>query len=360
MNLRRSVFLLWVAVALGACSDHAANPEATTAAPSLATMSVERIVVPREMRFDGLVEAVHQSTVAAQTGGRIVELPYDVGDYVEQGAVIVRITATEQRARAQTLEASVAEARARLAEADLAYRRTREVYDKQVVARAQLDRAAADRDSARARHEAAQAQLVEAREGLGYTVIKAPYAGIVVSRQVQIGETVAPGTLLMTGVSLDQLRIAVDIPQRHIAPLRRHGKARIVLADGRSIDAGAIRIPPAADPATHSFRVLLALPPGDPGVAPGMLVKVAFVSGEDMRLMLPPQALVLRGEVTGAYVVDAQGRVSLRYLRLGTAAADGRLPVLAGLDAGERVAIDPAAAAAAYQRQQRRGEETAG
>jgi multidrug efflux pump subunit AcrA (membrane-fusion protein) len=124
----------------------------------------------------------------------------------------------------------------------------------------------------------------------------------------------------------------------------------VILPDGRSVEASALRIPPAADPATHSFRVLVELPTEDHGVFPGTLVKVAFVSGEEDRLLVPAAAVVRRGELTGVYVVDERGRVGLRYLRLGTPVSDG-IPVLAGLSAGEAVATDPIAAGIAYRSQ---------
>ena len=79
------------------------------------------------------------------------------------------------------------------------------------------------------------------------------------------------------------------------------------------------------------------------------------MSGEEDGLLLPPEAVVRRGELTGAYVVDGAGRISLRYLRLGSPAADGRVPVLAGLLKGEKVATDPIAAGIAYKNQPRAG-----
>jgi RND family efflux transporter MFP subunit len=343
--LAATLVTLYGAAAFSSAAAQAVNGNA------LATVTVEPARVSRETAFDGVIEAVNQSTVAAQTSGRVVELPFDVGDYVEKGAVIVRFTEAEQRARVNALEAAAAETKARLGEAQLAYNRTKEVYAKKLIAKAALDNAAADLDAARARAEAAQAALAEARESLAYTTIRAPYPGIVVARHVQLGETVTPGTPIMTGLSLEHLRAVVEIPQQHIGPLRKHRKARVILADGRSVEASELRIPPSADSATHTFRVLVTLPEGAHDVFPGTLVKVAFVSGEEERLLIPANAVVRRGEVTGAYVVDEKGRVSLRYLRLGTAAADGRVPVLAGLVAGERVATDPIAAGIAYKSQ---------
>lgn len=345
-----------LAALVAGCSERA--PPATApadAAAALATVTVERTVVPREMSFDGIVEAVNQATVSAQTSGRVLELPFDVGDYVEKGAVIVRIRDAEQRARLSSAQATLAEARAHLAEAILSYDRMRDVYAKKLVAKAQLDRADAELKAARARAASAEAAVREAGEGAAHTVVHAPYSGIVVARHVEVGESVTVGRPLMTGLSLQHLRIVLDIPQHHIGPLRKHKKARALLADGRSVEVSDLRIPPAADPVSHSFRVLAGLRPedlgADAGVFPGTLVKVAFVSGEQERVLLPAEALVRRGELTAAYVVDSEGRVALRYLSVATAAADGRTPVLAGLEAGARVATDVVAAARAHRLQ---------
>jgi RND family efflux transporter MFP subunit len=318
-------------------------------AAGLETVTVRRAPIARETAFDGIVEAVNESTVAAQTSGRVVELPFDVGDYVPKDALIARLTDSEQRARMEAVRGTLAEARARLTEARLNYDRVRDLQQRQLIARAELDRAAATLDSAQARMEAAQAAVDEAEEQLGYTVIRAPYAGTVVERHVQMGETVTPGRTLLTGLSLEHLRVVVEVPQQRIGPLRVHERAR-VLFNGSSVEAAELRIPPKADITTHTFRVLVSLPEGDHGVFPGTLVKVAFVSGETEALLIPAGALVERGEVTGVYVV-ADDRVSLRYVRTGTPTAEGDVPILSGLHDGDRIATDPIAAGIAYKSQ---------
>ncbi len=344
--------LLLLAALLSACSEPPAPryPVAVAESANLATAVVDRARVPHETAFDGVVEAVNQSTVAAQTSGRVVALLFDVGDEVEKGAVIVRLTDTQQSARVDVAEGALAEAKARLEEARLAYTRAKDVYAKKLIAKAQFDAAAANFESARARQETAQAAVAEAREGLAYTVVRAPYAGIVAVRHVQLGETVGPGAPLMSGLSLDQLRVVVEVPQQHIHPLRAHQKARVILPGERSIETTALRIPPSADPVTHTFRVRATLPPAVTGIFPGTLVKVAFVSGEQERLLVPDSAVVRRGEVTAVYVLDDAGRVGFRYLRTGPS-RNGRVAVLAGLTAGERVATDPIAAGIAYKNQ---------
>lgn len=343
------------AALLAACSE----PDRTTTGsgpvtPQLDTITLASERVASETSFDGAIEAVNQATVAAQAGGRVLELPFDVGDFVEKGSVIVRLRDTEQRARADSATAALTDAQARLAEAQLTHDRIKGVFDKNMVAKAVYDKAAADLKSAKARVEAAASATKEAQEGLGYTTIRAPYSGIVVARHIEVGEIAAVGKPLMTGLSLEDLRVVVDIPQEHIGPLRKHRRARIILPDGRSLAAEQLRVPPSADPKTQSFHVQLTLPKG-PGVDygdifPGTLVKVAFTTGEEEQLLAPAASVVHHGEITGVYVIGDAGELSFRYIRIATPTAEGRVPVVAGLAAGEKIALDPIAAARRYKK----------
>lgn len=327
-----SVFALALA-GLGTAGGVAAVPFETVAA--------EYRVTVHEQVLDGRVEAVHQATVSAQTSGRIVELMYDVDDFVEAGAEIARLRDTEQRARLNQAAAALREAQARFNEAQTEYERIRGIFERQLVSRSEMDRATAARDSARARLESARAAVAEAEEQLEYTRVRAPYPGIVTERFVEVGESVSPGQPLMSGISLEFLRVSTEVPQRHIQSVRDLARAR-VMHDGRiSVEADGLTFFPYADPVTNTFRVRVQLPPQTPGLFPGMFVKVAFAVGERERLVIPDSAVVYRGEMTGVYVVDADDRVSLRQVRVGRVQDDDLIEVLAGLDAGEQVALDP-------------------
>lgn len=354
MRLLRLVPALLM-LGLAACGEPS-TPAAAVAepVPPLATAVVAVKRLPRELRLDGVVEALQQSTVSAQTHARVVELPVDVGDVVEQGQVIARLRDVDARARSGGAQAALAAARAQLTEAELSYQRTRDVWERKLIARAQFDRAEAQYKAAAAQVAAAEAAAREAGEGLDYTVLRAPYAGIVLQRHVEVGEVATIGTPLLTGVSLAHLRVAVDVPEQAIAAVRRERQARVLLTDGRWLPASALRIPPGANSQTHSFRVLVELPEAVAGLFPGTLLKVAFASGETQAVVVPVTALARRGEVSGVYVLDADGRLSLRYLQLGSATAEGEVAVLSGLSAGEKLALDPVRAAQAYAAQRAR------
>jgi RND family efflux transporter MFP subunit len=313
----------------------------------LETITVAYEVAPRERVWDGTVEAVNRATVSAETSGRVAAILYDVDDFVEAGAVIMRFTDTEQRAALGRAEAAAQEAEARFAEADNEHRRISAMYENGTVAKARYDQAKANFDAAVARLEAARAGVTGAKEQLDYTVVRAPYAGIVSERHVEVGELVRPGEPLMSGLSLEQLRVTVDVPQSMIDPIRKIGKAQVYAGD-RAIPAETLTFYPIADAAANTFRVRANLPSGSATLYPGTFVKVGFVVGETERLLVPSRAVVHRSELTAVYVVDADDTVTLRQIRAGRAYGE-RVEVLAGLERGERVAVDPVAAGAALR-----------
>lgn len=319
---------------------------------SLATAVAERVRVPDERILDGEIEAVDQSTVAAQTNGRVLEVHFDVGDEVSEGELLVRLRDASQRAAVDSAGAAVQEARVRRAEARLELDRVRQLVRENMVSEAELDRAQAEFDAAEARLDSARAQLADAEEELDHTEVVAPYSGVVVERHVETGELASPGTPLMTGMSLARLRAAVAVPQRLVPAVREAGQARIRAGVGASwVETEQVTVFPQGDPDSRTFRVRAYLPDNrEYDLLPGMLVKVAFPLGSTERLVIPTKAVVHRSEVTAVYVVD-EGRVRLRQIRPGLRLDDDRLEVLAGLEEGEAVALNPHQAAARLREQ---------
>ncbi len=316
----------------------------------LETVSAEYRDQPRELRLDGTVEAVKRATVSAQTKGQIVEVLFDVHDYVAKDAVIVRLRGTEQQAEVSRAEAALKEAAARLQEARGSQQRVKELAGRQLASRSDLDKAVAELASARARSDAAEAELAKAREQQEYTRVRAPYSGIVTERRAEVGESVQPGQPLMTGLSLDELRVNVDVPQSLIQAVRASARARVLLPSGDSVEAAKLTVFPYAEPGSNSFNVRLELPAGTAGLLPGMFVKAVFPIGTEKRLLVPAGAVVYRSEVTAVYLVRPDGSIGFRHIRVGRQTPDGMISVLSGLDPGERVALDPIAAGVELKR----------
>lgn len=327
----RAGLALLLAGALAACgSDERLHEPAPI--QGLDTLIVGAADTGRGRAWDGVVEAVRRATLTAQTSGRVTEVLRDVNDRVAAGEVLVRLSAVEQ-------QAGVDAARAQLQLAEATYRRMAGLAEGQYVSKMQLDQARAERDAARA-------QLANVSQQTAYTMIRAPYAGIVASRDVEPGESVGVGQPLMTVFSPGALRIEVSIPQSDAERVRATPAAAVTFDDGRSVEASEVTVFPAADPFTHAVKVRVQLPALDPAPQPGGTVKVVFPAVAGMaHPRIPASALVRRGEVNAVYVL-AEGRLSLRQLRLGERVGDD-IDVIAGLQPGETIAADPLAAAQA-------------
>ncbi|MCU7843506.1 MAG: efflux RND transporter periplasmic adaptor subunit [Candidatus Thiodiazotropha sp. (ex Monitilora ramsayi)] len=323
----------------------------TTAAAELETAAATKRETAREFWLDGAVEAINQTTLSAQTQGQVEEILFDVDDFVEAGQVVIHLKDTEQQAGLSQANADRKEAVARLKEAQDDFKRTKDLFSRKLASQAQLDKSTASLKSARARVDAAEARLVQATEQFEYTRVKAPYSGIVTQRHVEVGEVASPGQQLMSGISLDQLRVTVDLPQSLIPVIREQGKARVLLPSGEAIEATGLTIFPFADQSSSTFKVRVNLPEGVKHLFPGMFVKTAFVTGVKKELVVPREAVVYRSEVTAVYVVKKDGKVSFRHIRAGQHVGGEMLSVIAGLSPGEAVAIDPVAAAAQLKAQ---------
>ena len=316
----------------------------------LATAPAEYRTVAREYRLDGVLEAINRTTVSAQTQGQVDEILYDVDDFVDKGDVVVRLRDTEHRARVAQAAAELKSASAQLEQARDEYARVKNLYEKKTASASEMDKAEATLKSAQARLESAQAGLEQAQEQLGYTKIRAPYSGIVTHRHVEIGEIASPGQPVMSGISLEELRVIVDVPQSLIPAVRKQGEIRVYLPDGSIATPGRITVFPFADLGSNTFKVRADLTERTEGLFPGMFVKTGIVTGQKQELTVPKQTVVQRSEVTGVYVVDDDGRIRLRQIRTGRA-LNGDVVVLSGLDEGERVALDPIAAGVALKAQ---------
>lgn len=330
------------ALALTGCAskDEAANTPSPASQIKVQVMALEK--APLERVVDGTIEAINQATVSAQTSGRITEIFYDVNDFVPAGALIMKLRATEQRAGMQQAQATVQQATSREQEARQQFARVEGLYKDKVATKAEYDTALANRDAAQAQLAAARAGLGAAQEGVAYTEVRAPYAGIVTKRLVQVGETVQPGTPLISGVSLQYLRVNVELPQSVVEKVRAIRKAAIYV-NGQRTEATSFTVFPEADATTHTFHARANLPANATDLHPGMFVKVGLVVGEAERLLIPATALVTRSEVTAVYVLTKSNAATLRHVRIGQSFGD-RVEVLAGLSVGDSVVLDPVAA----------------
>ena len=306
--------------------------------------------------FDGVVEAVRQTVVAAQVPGAVVQLDVKVGDRVQAGQVLLRIDARAAEQAAAAGDAQVQASRAALDLAGKDVERQRQLYRKDYISQAALERAESEFKVTQAQVNAQLAQAGAARTQTGLHVVRAPYSGVVAEVPVTLGEMAMPGRPLVTLYDPAALRITAAVPQTVAAQMVAGQLPRVELpglpALGQWPVPTRVQVLPTVDASTHTVTLRADLPADLIGVAPGMFARLwlplsgAAGSRNATTVSVPLQAVVRRAEMTGLYVLDAAGKPLLRQVRLGRSDG-GTVEVLSGLSMGESVVTDPQAASRA-------------
>ena len=319
-------------------------------AGELATAVVRSPDADETTSFDGVVEAVRQTVVSAQVSGAVVAIEAKVGDAVKAGQVLARIDARAAEQSVAVSDAQVQSARATLEVATKDFERQKQLFEKNYTSLAALERAESQFKATQAQVSAQLAQAGVARAQSGYFVVKAPYGGVVAEVPVMQGDMAMPGRPLLTIYDPGALRVTASVPQTDIARIAPGRSAKLQFpglpADRQWVAPMRMTVLPTADPGTHTAQIRLDLPASATHLTPGTFARVwlPMQSAATPRLYVPARAVVRRAEMTGVYVLDASGHPILRQVRLGRA-IDDTVEVLSGVTAGERVALDPQAAA---------------
>jgi RND family efflux transporter MFP subunit len=344
----RTLLALVLAGSLSGMWPSAASPA------GLVTVAVQPGLGSANTAFDGSVEAVRQTVVAAQVSGAVVQLEVKVGDRVAQGQVLLRLDARAADQTAAAGAAQVQAARAALEVASKDLERQRQLFKQNYISAAALERAESQFKSTRAQVDAQLAQAGAARTQTGFYVVRAPFAGVVSELPVALGDMAMPGRPLLTLYDPAALRVTAAVPQSVAQQLADGQLPRIEFpglpADRQWVQPLRAQRLPTLDASTHTVQWRADLPPGLTGLYPGMSARLWLpvagsgpAASSPAALSVPRSAVVRRAELTAVYVLDAAGLAQLRQVRLGRADGD-RVEVLSGLRAGERVVTDPQAA----------------
>lgn len=306
----------------------------------------------------GYTYARQRAAVGAKVIGRILELPVDEGDTLATGDLIAVLDSEDLEASVAQAKASELEARARLADAEREAARQRRLVEAEVAAQAELDAADTLVDVIRAQVELAAARVASAEAQLAYTRVYAPIDGVVIEKNVEVGEMVAPGGFTSqqsTGAILrmadpSSLEVEADINESYIARLERGQPATI------AVDAvpdftyrGRLRqIVPTADRQRAVVQVKVSIDNRDERLVPDMSCTVTFLEEETSQeeleaepiLYVPEQALL---DGAPEVFVFEDGQLQRRSIKLGAEeegdAEEGARIVLEGLGAGEKVVV---------------------
>ncbi|MBN1879183.1 efflux RND transporter periplasmic adaptor subunit [bacterium] len=318
----------------------------------------------------GYVTPRQRATIASKITGRIIALHVEEGLHVETGQLLAELDDSDARiyhrsaeADLHVAEAAIPELRVQLRDAERNLERDTKLAGDQMISRQALEASETIVDSLRARIVLAQKQVLAAKARLDQAVrnlddyrITAPFAGIVVSKDAQVGEMVSPvsggGGYTRTGVAtivdMDSLEIEVDVNESYIARVKPGQRVEAVLDayPEWKIPCRVLTIIPTADRQKATVSVRIAFEQLDPKILPDMGVKVSFLDmekpGQDRELTAPavviPQEAVLRAAGKATVFVVRNGTVEARAVRLGGTSGND-VEIIAGVTSGEELAV---------------------
>lgn len=320
----------------------AATAQAVAAVPTLVVGSA---AARTAFELDGALQASVQSTLAAQVPGNVVALAVKAGDRVRAGQAVARIDERDVQAAFARADAGVAQAQAELRNARVGAERTRELRRQGFVSQAALDTVETQLQGAQAGMRQAEAARTQAALARGHASVTAPFDAVVLATHVEPGDLAAPGRPLATVYVPGRLRAVVQLPASQAGAARGAARVEVQLPDGRWVEPASRVELPGADAVSQTVEWRFELPPAaTAGLLPGAAVRVRFAGAPAaapaaQRLAIPASAVLRRGELTAVYA--AQGAAwQLKAVRLGARQGDS-VEVLAGLKAGERIALDP-------------------
>ena len=356
-----------------ACSEKI-EPGTTAESPNVVTgVSVASATItdqPLIYEAVGTVQAGISSDLASKLLGTVEAVRVREGDRVKKGDVLIIMDQRQVRAGVRKAEAGLSEAKKALTAAISArdaaraqeklalatYERYRDLKKQDLIsaqnyeekeahyrqAKADLQKAEAMVDAATARVKQAEAEVTAVRVTKKDAVITAPHDGIITEKLVDKGDLASPGTPLLTLETTHGFCVDMILPETYIGYMRPRQKVFVKVPALKTgpLEGNVCTIVPSADPKSRSFIVKINLPI-DKKVRSGLFARVEIPIGNTKKLLIPRKAVIVRGQLTGIYIVDTENIAHFRLIRLGKGFGDS-VEVLSGLKEADRYILEPA------------------
>lgn len=308
--------------------------------PTVTVVVPGRTEVARVITASGALAARRDQPVgAAGQGGRVTAVLVDAGSWVNAGQVLARVDRSVQSQTAAQLAASIESARASAALAQSEYDRAAALVGRGFISKAELDRKRAARDQANAQIRVAQAQLNATRAGIGLLDVRAPSSGLVLQRNVEVGQVIGAGSQGLFRIARDgEMEMRAQLSQQDLAAITVGLPATVTsLGSDRSVQGRVWQVAPVIDPQSRLGEVRIAIP-YTADIRPGGFADARITSGATTAPLLPQSAVLSDDDGNYVYVVNARNEVERRAIKVGTV-SDGGVTISEGLSGTEPVVL---------------------
>ena len=318
----------------------AGGEAAAVQVPTVTVIVPGRSNVARIVTASGALAARHDQPVGvAGEGGMVRAVLVEAGTWVRQGQVLASVDRSVQSQNIAQLAAQVQVARADAALAQNEYERSEALVGRGFVSKADLDRKKAARDAATARIRVAQANLNAMRAQLGRLDIRAPKSGLILSRNVEVGQVVSQGSGALFHLAENgQMEMKAQLSQQDLAFIHVGMPAQITpIGTDRSFTGQVWQVAPMIDPTSRQGEVRIAIP-YDPSIRPGGFAEAKIQSGATSAPLLPQSAVLSDDNGNYVYVINGKNEVERRAIKIGTVEDQG-VTIAEGISGNERVVL---------------------
>lgn len=313
-------------------------------APRVTVVTPGRQQIETVISATGSLAARREMPVGvAGEGGQVVRVLVEPGQWVRQGQVLATVDRAVQVQQIAQLEASVrvAQADANLAQSEL--NRANALVERGFISRADIERRTAQRDAAAARVRVAQAQLAESRARTGRLDIRAPAAGLVLTRGVEPGQVIGAGSGVLFRLARGgEMELLARLSEADLARINVGSRATVrPVGSDREYNGQIWQIAPVIDPQTRQGTARIAVGYAA-GIRPGGFAEARIVAGSAQAPLLPESAVQSDERGSYVFIVGADNKVARRNVTVGTVSNDG-MPIIAGLTGTERVVLNAGA-----------------
>ncbi|MBS1509520.1 MAG: efflux RND transporter periplasmic adaptor subunit [Bacteroidetes bacterium] len=327
-------------VLFSACSSNKQNTEAIKEAPVAVTVATPSADGQQAINLSGQIEAAQSVNLSTRVMGFITMLKVKTGDHVTKGQLLVTISNQDILAKRAQTDAMISEAEAALSNAQKDYDRFTTLYKQQSATAKELENVTLQYNAAKARVQAAQQMRNEVNASLGYTILTAPFSGIVTQKSAEAGNIANPGMPILTIEQSGSYQVTASVPENVIAQIHEGDAAEIAIsAVNKSFKGAVTQINQSSQFTGGQYIVKISIPDTEKkAVYAGMYATVNIplkttpvAKPNDNSILVPSTSLVQKDQLTGIYTIGANNVALLRWIRIGKTYGD-KVEVLSGLD----------------------------
>lgn len=290
------------------------------------------------LSVSGKIQAANSADLSTRMMGFVNKVHVSVGDKVRKGQLLVSINNSDLQAKRAQVNASITEATAAVTNAEKDYTRFKNLFAANSASQKEVDDMTANFNMAKARLEGAKQMKNEINAQFAYSNITAPFSGTVTSKNVETGDMANPGQPLISIETPGNFEVRAMVPESEISQIKKDTEVDVVVKSlNKTLKGKVTEVSTSAKNTGGQYLVKIALDKTEAGILSGMFTTVQFPVAKKSKtnlVLLPKEAIITNGQLSGVYTVSESNTALLRWLRLGRTFGD-QVEVLSGLRADE-------------------------